>query len=163
MLAIKNRKGSFKVRVAGVMCKENKTLLLNEPLVNNCWFLPGGRVEMHESTKEALTRELEEEIRGKPIVGNLLWITENFFTPDQIPFHTVEFYYAFTLADPHPLLSHDTFHSERSEDGIVKQFDFRWFSPDEIATTPIRPPGLKKILLDPPHNSSFVRHLIIRE
>ena len=118
---------------------------------------------MHESTQEALTRELEEEISGTPIVGNLLWITENFFTPDQTPYHTVEFYYAFTLAGPHPLLSHDTYHSELFENGIVKQFNFRWFTPDEIASVPIRPPGLKKILFDPLRNSSLVHHLIIRE
>jgi ADP-ribose pyrophosphatase YjhB (NUDIX family) len=163
VLTIKNSKGYFKIRTAGIMRKENKTLLLNEPLVNNSWFLPGGKVEMHESTQEALSRELTEEICGMPLIGDLLWITENFFTNSQIPCHTLEFYYAFTLAAPHPLLNHDTYHSERSEDGITKQFDFRWFTPEEISSVYVLPPVLKKIILDPSRNSSSVRHLIIRE
>ena len=122
---IKNHKGVFKVRVAGVMRKGNKVLLLNEPLINNYWFLPGGRVEMHESTKEALARELEEEMCGKPLVGDLQWVTENFFTLNRIAYHSLEFYYTFTLQGAHPLLSHDTYHTQRLEDGVVKQFHFQ--------------------------------------
>lgn len=162
MLTIKNHKGVFKVRVAGVMRKENKILLLNEPLVGNYWFLPGGRAEMHETTHETLTRELEEEMRGKPVVGDLLWVTEHFFTLNQIAYHTLEFYYTFTLQGAHPLLTQDTYYAERPEDGVIKQFNFRWFAPDEIASADVRPPCLKKILLDPPHDSPAVRHLIAR-
>ena len=96
MLTIANQKGSFKVRVAGIMRQENNILLLNEPLFAPYWFLPGGRAEMHESTKETLSRELEEEIQGVPLVGDLLWVTENFFVRHEVPYHTLEFYTHFS-------------------------------------------------------------------
>lgn len=163
MLTIKNGDGYFKVRVAGVMRKENKVLLLNEPLVGTYWFLPGGRAEMQESTRETLARELEEELQGKPIVKDLLWVTEHFFTLNQLAYHSLEFYYAFALQGSHPLCTQESYDAERFEDGIVKQFRFRWYGLDEFAETDIRPPCLKKILLDPAQASPTVRHLIVRQ
>ena len=163
MLVVKNHKGFFKIRVAGVMRKENKVLLLNEPLVNNYWVLPGGSAEMHESTKETLERELEEEMQGQPLVGPLAWVTENFFTLNHIAYHTLEFYYSFTLQGTHPIFVQENYYTERPEDGVIKQFHFRWFALDEIALTDVRPACVKKILLDDPQDSTVVRHLIDRQ
>jgi len=162
MLIIDNHKGSFKVRVAGVMQQENRILLLNEPLAGEYWFLPGGRAEMHESTDETLTRELEEEMQVKPRIGTLLWVIENFYTIHQIPNHTIGFYYRVDLPENHPLSYEAEYFSEREEDGVMKKFHFRWCSPYEIESMDIRPPCLKEMLKNI-NSFSQPYHCVIRE
>jgi len=51
---------------------KDKKIFMVEDLVGN-WELPGGKVEFGESPKEALAREVAEEIGGKDIkIGKLL-------------------------------------------------------------------------------------------
>lgn len=162
MLTIKNHKGSFQVRTAGVMQKANKILLLNEPLVGEYWFLPGGRTEMHESTDQTLFRELEEEMNAKPKIGRLLWVIENFFTLRETPFHTLGFYYAVEIPQSHPLSHQEEYFTERNEESLLKKFHFRWCSLSEIQSMDVRPPCLKELLAET-NRSSAVTHFVVRE
>ncbi|MFA6119168.1 MAG: NUDIX domain-containing protein [Parachlamydiales bacterium] len=146
MLVIKNQKGIFQLRTAGIVKKGEKILLLNEPHVSY-WFLPGGRVEMHESTKETLERELLEEMNAKAEIGNLIWIIENFFPFNGAPFHEIGFYYEVKIPSDHPINSRDEFHFQREEDGKIKKFHFKWFSQNELLSMDIRPKCLKNKLL----------------
>ena len=52
---------NFKFRVSGIIIKDNKILLVD---MNNSNFLclPGGYVELGETTEKACLRELEEEV-----------------------------------------------------------------------------------------------------
>jgi 8-oxo-dGTP pyrophosphatase MutT (NUDIX family) len=127
MLYIKNAKGVFKLRVAAVIRREGKLLLLNEPLAGTYWILPGGRAEMHESTDTALARELEEEMGGTFEIGRLLWVVEDFFTHEHTRSHTIGFYYAVDLPINHPLCSQEEYHTSRDEEGQHKQFHFKWW------------------------------------
>jgi 8-oxo-dGTP pyrophosphatase MutT (NUDIX family) len=54
-------------------------LILNEPLAGAHWFLPRGKVQLHEATTEALLRELSEELGMDLQIGKLAWIIERFF------------------------------------------------------------------------------------
>ena len=162
MLIIKNHKGSFQVRAAAVMQRDDKILLLNEPLVGEYWFLPGGRAEMHESSGEALTRELDEEMNLKTNVRRLLWVIENFFTLRGASYHTLGFYYTVEVSDHHPLSQQEEYFTERNEDGIQKKFHFRWCSLSEIRSMDIRPPCLKGLLTEATR-STTVTHFIVRE
>lgn len=48
--------------------------------VRGHWFLPGGHVETGEGAKEALARELREEIGVEAKIGELIGVIENFFS-----------------------------------------------------------------------------------
>jgi len=162
MLFIKNQKGSFQVRAAAIIQKEQSVLLLNEPLVGPYWFLPGGRAEMLESTDEALKRELKEEIQTTLSLGKLLFVIENFFTLQQMSHHTIGFYYQAFLPVGHPLSSCSEFFTEREEEDVLKRFHFRWFSLSELKDVDLRPPFLKEIV--PTLTSeSTLRHCVVRE
>ena len=143
MLYIKNAKGVFKLRVAAVIRREGKLLLLNEPLAGTYWILPGGRAEMHESTDTALARELEEEMGGTFEIGRLLWVVEDFFTHEHTRSHTIGFYYAVDLPINHPLCSQEEYHTSRDEEGQHKQFHFKWCSPEEVNAMELHPQCVK--------------------
>lgn len=162
MLYIDNAKGTFKLRVAAVLRREGKLLLLNEPLVGTYWFLPGGRAEMHESTDTALARELEEELGGTHSIGKLLWVVENFFTYNNRPNHTIGFYYAADLSKDHPLCFQEEYHTSRDEEGQHKQFHFKWCTPEEVNAMKILPHCVKDLFptIDTvPH----IRHCVVGE
>lgn len=48
--------------VKGLIEKEGKVLLIQQEFNEKVWTLPGGRIEFGEGHKEALSRELKEEI-----------------------------------------------------------------------------------------------------
>ena len=52
---------NFKFRVSGIIIKDNKILLVDMD-DSNFLCLPGGYVELGETTEEACLRELEEEV-----------------------------------------------------------------------------------------------------
>jgi len=51
----------FNYRVAAIIERDQHYLLATVPSVDY-WFLPGGRVQMGESSEQALTREVQEEL-----------------------------------------------------------------------------------------------------
>jgi ADP-ribose pyrophosphatase YjhB (NUDIX family) len=88
----------FIYRVAGVCIKQGMVLAhcWDACLV---WALPGGRPEMGETSREALAREMVEEIGLQVEIGRLLWIVENFFTNAGQRFHEIGFYYLMSLPE----------------------------------------------------------------
>ena len=82
----------FKYRTAGIALKDNY-VLIHKSVENTYWSLPGGHVEMMETTSSALEREIEEEINVRVKVERLVWTTENFYRRRSKLFHEVAFYY----------------------------------------------------------------------
>ncbi len=73
--------GTFNFRVAAVMIRQGKLLVMQDT-ESPYWYLPGGRVQLQERAEDALLRELREElgIRGK--IVRLLWLVQNFYQED---------------------------------------------------------------------------------
>ena len=67
----------FKVRVSGILIVNNKLLTTKYGVDKYC--LPGGYVEIGETSSEAIKRELEEELQVEINVDKFLGIAENFF------------------------------------------------------------------------------------
>ena len=58
----------FSFRVAGVAYGPSG-VLLQRVAGSDHWLLPGGRVEMLEPSREALAREIQEELGARPVSG----------------------------------------------------------------------------------------------
>lgn len=78
----------FRVSVYGVLTKGNKILLQRHPKLES-FGLPGGGVEIGESIQTALLREFKEETGLGIKVGNLIIVTEDYFTYDGEDAHSV--------------------------------------------------------------------------
>jgi ADP-ribose pyrophosphatase YjhB (NUDIX family) len=90
----------FVERVAAV-CLHEGHVLAHKADHEDFWALPGGRVELLESSEEALRRELREELGVEVPWERLLWIVESFFTYERQATHEIGFYSLVSL-DDHP-------------------------------------------------------------
>lgn len=91
-----NQEGSFadkvRVRSCAVIIDQGKILLIKQKAptrMDPIWLPPGGGVEMGESSREAVVREVFEETHLTISPKQLLYIHE-FIEP---PYHAVEVYY----------------------------------------------------------------------
>lgn len=68
----------IRIRVAGIICKQNKMLLIGHKKAGKeYWLLPGGGVNFGESLADALKREFIEELNLKIEVGDVAFILDS--------------------------------------------------------------------------------------
>lgn len=114
----------------------NGRVLFQKRKNDKFWALPGGKIEVLETTKQAITRELNEELGVKDItVGNVMSVTENFFEVKGKKVHQ----YIFT----HKVEFNDSKYDniEGIFDGIEEGKDviFMWIKLEDLKSTPIKP------------------------
>lgn len=86
----------FRVGAYGILYRGNKILVQRHPLLKT-YGIPGGGVEIGESIHEALVREFKEETGFVVTVGELITVTEDFFTFGGEDAHGVLITYAVRL------------------------------------------------------------------
>lgn len=155
-IKMKTEELNFKFRVSGIVIKDNKVLFVD---MDNSGFLclPGGYVELGETTEQACLRELTEEVRKNFKINKYCGVIENFFRNKfNKNIHEISFYYALTLLDE---LDTTDFTLMENDKGNIIKLDFKWIDLEEIENHDIRPEFLKKIL----KNSLNFNHLVINE
>ena len=118
--------GFFNLRVGAIVLREN-CLLVVKNSGEDFYYTVGGRVQLGESSCEAVLREAYEET-GLPLkIDRLAFIHENFFFDAQRkkPFHEICFFY---LMKPHKELDklQATFQEEYG------QVSFHWLPINEL-------------------------------
>lgn len=140
---IKINEVNFCCRSCAIITNDDK-ILFQKRKNDKFWALPGGKIEILETTKDTIARELKEELDIKDIViGNVISITENFFEIDGIKVHQ----YIFT----HKVESKDINYNNKK--GIFKGKEdkdilFTWIKKENIAKTPIKPDYLINQILN---------------
>ncbi|MDZ7798244.1 MAG: NUDIX domain-containing protein [Patescibacteria group bacterium] len=114
-------------------------------------FLLGGRVKLNETTQEAASREMFEELKLENIDIEMISVIENFFsTADNKNIHEINFVYKATLPQSIDL---SIFTSDNGNNGYC------YIKMDKFDKHDIRPKIIKEFLKN---KKSFV-HLITRE
>lgn len=146
--------GSFKLRVCGVVQVGDKIL------IDNCdnapfWGYPGGHVELGESTREAVVREVKEEIGvDAEIIKNLASIQLFFTREDGKPFHEIGFYYLMKAnIEPKNLTI------EENDKEKLRKHQFRWVTKEELKNLDVRPTELKKVILNDLENQEIISYV----
>ncbi|MBQ8909145.1 MAG: NUDIX domain-containing protein [Clostridia bacterium] len=147
--------GAFKLRVCGIIKKDNKYLISN---CDNCsfWSYPGGHVTLGETTQNAVLREVYEETQIECSITKLLATVELFFERDDgKPFHEIGFYYLLSPTNNLPL---SNFSIEENDNGKIRQHQFKWVEMEELETIDVRPSDLKSALKNN-HERQHIIHI----
>ena len=80
-ISFKTDEGRFNYRVCAVIIHGGRLLAMHDG-VSPYFYLPGGRVKLHEAAENALRREMREELGVEGRIVRPLWLNEGFFTED---------------------------------------------------------------------------------
>jgi len=114
---------------AGALIWRSGHVLIHRAVSDPFWALPGGRVELHETSAEALAREIKEEMGCAAAIGPLRFVIENFFELGGRKAHEIGFYYEAELPRPFPFHETDIVHRSRDTN---TDLEFRWVRPQSF-------------------------------
>lgn len=145
----------FSVRVAGVAIDKDR-VLLHRAAADKYWALPGGRCEFGEPARDALVREMREELKASVIVERLLWTVENFFGgtfewPERV--HELGLYFLMRFDQDSPIGNHDD-EFEGDEGGAP--MTFRWWPLADLDEIVVKPDFLREGLPAMPLEPAYV-------
>ncbi len=146
----------FYCRGAGVVSDRGRVLVERLETLD-FWTLPGGQVELGETSEDTLRREMLEEIGVKVEVERLLWVAESFYRFEGDPCHEITFYYLMHLPPGCDLRDRDE--PLLGAEGPLPLV-FKWLSLDTLEQTRIEPAFLRKGLLSLPET---IEHLVLAQ
>ena len=155
MITFKQGSTRFTYRIGGIIIHKGHALFQRATLdpEHIFWFLPGGRAEVGETSRETLEREMVEELGEVVKVGRLLYIIENFFD-DKQPHHELGLYFAMDLSANSYLLR-EMKTVVREEAGLDLPIILDWLPLAQLPEINVRPGffryGLQKLPEQPMH------------
>ena len=129
MISYQDGNNKFNFRVSAIILDPSEKFVLIHKIKNrDFWLLPGGRMEICESTEDGLSRELAEELGIKKTKKRLAIISENFFYFNEQFYHELGFSYLIKLAKNSKLLK-----KEGIFEGIEgEKYLFKWHRIDKL-------------------------------
>ena len=140
-IKMKTKDFNFKFRVAGIIINDNKLLTVNTKQDENV-YLPGGYVELGETTEEAVLRELKEELLLDFEIKEYLGVLENYFEVEKRgKVHEISFYYLMNVPEE---LNKDNFSLTENDKGFIVNHNFKWIPLEDLKEIDFRPQVLVK-------------------
>lgn len=145
--------GKFNYRVAAIIIKDNKVLMISHNGVPYYYSI-GGRVKFNETSEEAVIREAFEETGVKFKIDRLGFLHENFFEEEGTKefYHEIDFFYYLKSDEEFEVVCDSV-----NEYGNKEYFE--WLPIDKLNEYKIYPEFFKERLIK---DSNIVEHLITR-
>ena len=132
----------FNCRAVAIIIYDNK-ILFQKRKQDEFWALPGGKIRVGEATKEAITRELKEELGLVNFnVSDVATVSEYFFEFGKDKYHQFIFGHKVSVLDSEWIFKDETFTGIEEQENLL----FKWFELNELETEPIKPDFLKEQL-----------------
>ena len=148
----KTAEGRFNYRVGAIILNKTNILMAYNRNFKQ-YYTVGGRIKLHETSEEAVIREVREETGVEAEIDRLGFIQENFFKIDGVPFHELSFFYYIKPFD----YSTINFNSIKC-DGAAEEL--RWVDLNDLPDCEFYSEFFKTELLNP---SNTLKHFINRE
>ena len=145
--------GRFNYRVCAIIVHENKLLAMRDER-SPYYYLPGGRVLLHEAAEEALLREMREELQISAEIVRPLWINESFFEEDvdHVRYHEICIYFLTDISKTDLLTRGDKFVLHEGK----HTHWFEWLEFDRMKSEYFYPKFLKEKIFHLPHHPELL-------
>ena len=155
-ISFKTPEGRFNYRVCGIITHEGKLLVMKDDGIGH-YYLPGGRVHLHETTDDAVLREMREELQAEAKIVRPLWLNQGFFTLDGTNerFHEVCLYYLMDISGTDILSRGESF--TFAEEGHVHTFS--WMPFEALKDAYIYPLFIKKEIFNLPQTLTMMTEI----
>ena len=114
------------------------------------YHLPGGHIEIGESSLDAVKREIKEELDYMVVSAKLFFIQENFYMKKGLAHHGVEYYYLIEIDNDIEPADRVVLENDR---GIKKHLAIRWVTVDELSKIDLQPATVKELIINNNLNS----------
>ena len=151
------------IRAAGVIIHNNKILIHKDVRKDHC-CLPGGRIEIGESSNKTIKREILEELGKEIEITGYISTIENFFEMEGSKYHEFYFLYKIEFLKEEDKKIECTLHNVEGKDYL----QYEWIDLNGIDEYNLLPICLKEILKEkefPTHkiNDDLRDKIIIRK
>lgn len=128
-ITFKTNEGIFNYRVCAIILHNNQLLAMKDEH-SPYYYLPGGRVQLHETAENAILRELKEELGIDATISRPLWFNQSFFTEDVThqKYHELCLYYLIDFENTHLLSKGKSFIIQENH----KTHQFEWLPIDTL-------------------------------
>jgi len=146
-ISFKTEEGRFNYRVCAMIIHDGKILAMQDER-SPYYYLPGGRVNLHESADAAVLREVREELEVDAEIIRPLWLNQGFFEEDVSGerFHELCIYYLMDVSKT-DLLSRGNQFTLREGAHIHR---YEWLAFEGLEELYFYPKFLKKKIFDIP-------------
>ena len=141
-------------RVAGVLIKDNKLFVQSEKDGED-YALPGGHVNIGETSEASLIREYKEETGADIVCERLIWVEESFWKWGGKNAHGIVFYYLISLKNDADI-PEGYFASQKDNCNVVLE----WVGFEQLKHMMIYPEFLKDRIY---HIADEVEHFVSHE
>jgi len=120
--------------IARAIIENNRKILVCKGKKKNYYYFPGGHVEFGENAKEALKREIKEELGLDAKIGAFVGVSEHLFTQKNKDRHEINLVFKVKIRDTK---------IESKEDSL----DFSCFDKKQLKQENVLPKALKEAIL----------------
>ncbi|MBK1813211.1 NUDIX hydrolase [Clostridium sp. YIM B02505] len=149
----------FSYRVAGLLIQNGK-VLLQKPVDDTGYAIPGGHVALGETNEETLIREFKEEINADIKVDKLRWVGELFFPWGDKPCHQICLFYEVSLAGDINIPLDGTFFGTEQLEGKSFKLEFSWVDTKAIKNIELYPIEAKEYLYE---GLDEIKHFVYKQ
>lgn len=129
------------IRAGGVIIHNNK-ILAHRNINKDHYCLPGGRIEIGESSEQTIKREIQEELGKKIEIRGYVATIENFFEMENKKYHEIYFLHRLEFAKDEDKKIDYTMHNVEGKEYL----QYEWLDLDKIEQYNILPKCLKEVL-----------------
>ena len=142
------------VRAAAFIIKKNKDLT-HRNINKDHYCIPGGRIEIGESSEETVKREIQEELGKKIKIEKYLTTIENFFELEGKKYHEIYFLYKAEFENEEDKKIDYKMQNKEGKDYL----QYHWLDLDKIDEYNILPNCIKQVL----KSNEIPRHIINKD